>query len=339
MDKLEKCLKRIINILLLNASFTDNLGLLNGKLGISIFFYHYYRYTGNKIFEEYAEELIDEIYEEINTSTPVDFTDGLSGIGWGIDYLIKNKFVDAETDEALAEIDNSLFQKMLDSPFSIDTGNDFFGYAIYCYSRFKGHENDDKKKKYFLYLIDECERLLIGKQIPEFNFWQLNTAMVNSILWFLLEIRKIHFYTAQVNNILKSIPDYISEQSFISNSSADLSFLLELSQKASEELMDEDIQKKYIHLADRIMLKLRGNIIDDKIMLSYLQSKIIQSLIYSVNKSDTNRDKDLFIKTLLILDDEFEWNKIITGLNKSNLSLTGLAGTGLLLMSHLKERD
>ncbi len=93
-------LQRIANVLLLNASFLDNPGLLNGKMGIAIFCYHYSRYSKNKIYEDYAGELVDEIYEEINTSTPVDFENGLTGIGWGIEYLVKNGFVQADTDEA-----------------------------------------------------------------------------------------------------------------------------------------------------------------------------------------------------------------------------------------------
>ncbi len=109
-EKIIDRLRRIANVLLLNASFIDNPGLLNGKMGIAIFFYHYSRYTKNKIYEDYAGELVDEIYEEINTSTPVNFENGLTGIGWGIEYLVKNKFVQADTDEALAEIDNTIYK-------------------------------------------------------------------------------------------------------------------------------------------------------------------------------------------------------------------------------------
>jgi len=85
-------LQRIANVLLLNASFIDNIGLLNGKMGIAIFFNLYGRYS-NKVHIDYAGELIDELYEEININTSVDFANGLTGIGWGIQYVIENKFV------------------------------------------------------------------------------------------------------------------------------------------------------------------------------------------------------------------------------------------------------
>jgi hypothetical protein len=82
-------LQRIANVLLINSSFIDNPGLLNGKTGISIFFYEYGRYLNNKVYTDYAGELIDEIYEEIAINTPLNFAGGLTGIGWGIEYLIR----------------------------------------------------------------------------------------------------------------------------------------------------------------------------------------------------------------------------------------------------------
>lgn len=128
-SSIDNCLKRIADLLLLNASFTDNPGLLNGKMGIAIFFYHYYRYSGCEIYNEFAGELLDQVYEEINTSTPADFENGLTGIGWGIEYLVRNKFVDADTDEALAEVDNTLYRRRLHSPILIDSGDSVFGYG------------------------------------------------------------------------------------------------------------------------------------------------------------------------------------------------------------------
>ena len=85
--KIDNRLQRIANVLILNVSFTDNLGLLNGKMGIAILFYHYARYTKNDIYEEYAGQLINEIYEGITNVSSVDFFNGLTSIGWGIEYM------------------------------------------------------------------------------------------------------------------------------------------------------------------------------------------------------------------------------------------------------------
>ena len=86
--------QRITNTLLLNASFIGNLGLMHGKMGIAIYFFHLAQETKNQIYEDYAGELIDEIYDEISTTTPLDFENGLAGIGWGIEYLVQNGFIE-----------------------------------------------------------------------------------------------------------------------------------------------------------------------------------------------------------------------------------------------------
>ena len=38
-------LQSISHNLMLHSSFINNIGLLKGKMGIAIFFYHYYNYT------------------------------------------------------------------------------------------------------------------------------------------------------------------------------------------------------------------------------------------------------------------------------------------------------
>ena len=172
-------LQRIANVLLLNASFLDNPGLLNGKMGIAIFFYNYSRYSKNKIYEDYAGELVDEIYDEIKTSTPVNFENGLTGIGWGIEYLVKNGFVQADTDEALEEVDNIVYRNSLYRPFLLESGKDLFGYGLYFLARLRGKGYDDNniktlfKKQHLIYLTDDCVQGLLRLQGSQLRTLQL----------------------------------------------------------------------------------------------------------------------------------------------------------------------
>ena len=139
----EKRFQRIVNALLLNPSFIDNLGLMHGKMGIAIYFFHLGRETKNQIYEDYAGELIDEIYGEISTSTPLDFENGLAGIGWGIEYLVREGFIDADTDEVLEEFDNRLIHELTyHTPEDIGLLKGFSGYITYFHCRVK--ESTDK---------------------------------------------------------------------------------------------------------------------------------------------------------------------------------------------------
>lgn len=104
-------LHRIANYLVINASFTNSLGLFHGKMGIVIFFYHYARYFRNPDYEEFADELLGEVYEDIHNELPVDFENGLCGIGWAVEYLKQQGFVEGETTDALEEINLAVREK------------------------------------------------------------------------------------------------------------------------------------------------------------------------------------------------------------------------------------
>jgi len=105
-------LQNLANVLLLNASYVGKIGLGKGKLGIAIFFYYYARFRGIELYEEFADRLIDELYEQIDSSIPLGFEEGLTGIGWGIAYLVKNGFLDGDIDEILDEIDIGISDKV-----------------------------------------------------------------------------------------------------------------------------------------------------------------------------------------------------------------------------------
>lgn len=112
MEKHDKnLLQRIVGYLLINSSFTNNQGLFHGKMGIVLFFCHYARYSGNSDYDDFAGELMEEIYEDINTSMSIDFESGLSGIGWGCLYLFNRGFMKGDINETLADIDLRIMEQ------------------------------------------------------------------------------------------------------------------------------------------------------------------------------------------------------------------------------------
>ncbi|MDR1197468.1 MAG: hypothetical protein LBK94_00440 [Prevotellaceae bacterium] len=159
-DLNSESLIRITRYLMLYASSISNPGLLNGKMGIVLFFYELGRYTRKKIYDNFAGELLDEVCIEINESTPINFRDGLCGIGWGIEYLIRNGFVEAGTDEILEELDKRIIEtdvrRMGDN--SLETG--LKGVASYVISRRwnRLNENPFIGRDYVADLIDALKK-------------------------------------------------------------------------------------------------------------------------------------------------------------------------------------
>lgn len=104
-------LQRIVNHLILNASFIDDLGLYYGKMGVAISLYHYGRYANESMYELLGEKLIEDIFENIHENIPVTMDKGLCGIAWGICFLLENNFLEGNIDEILCDIDNKIMER------------------------------------------------------------------------------------------------------------------------------------------------------------------------------------------------------------------------------------
>lgn len=126
-------LTRIAYHLILNAGTISNSGLYHGKMGIILFLYEYSRYSNKSNCEEFAGELLNEVCGEIHAGIPIDFADGLCGIGWGIEYLLDHQFLEGDSLEILGEIDTCIMERNLlrIQDQSVETGLTGIGYYIH----------------------------------------------------------------------------------------------------------------------------------------------------------------------------------------------------------------
>lgn len=123
--------QQIVHRLLLQSPFLTDLGLLYGKMGIALCLFEYGRYTNTSVYTDMGGELLDDIGKQIHTQLPFDFDSGLSGIGWGIEYLLQNHYLEGDADDIFEEIDNKIMQTNLLrlKDHSLDTGLE----GLYCY--------------------------------------------------------------------------------------------------------------------------------------------------------------------------------------------------------------
>ena len=80
-------LQRIANILLMNGGFLGNPGLYTGEMGLVLFFLRYVRFTQNKLYKEYSAGLIEKIQDRIHQETPINYKQGLAGVGSAVECL------------------------------------------------------------------------------------------------------------------------------------------------------------------------------------------------------------------------------------------------------------
>jgi hypothetical protein len=160
-------LPRIVRHLMLNASFSSDTGLYHGKMGIALFFAHYGRYAGNTLYNDFAGELLDEIYEDIHTGTPVDFENGLCGIGWGIEYLLQNGFMEGDSDDVLSEIDRKIMERDIRRITDLSFRTGLGGISCYIRKRINSPcRNQDARPFDEMYLSD-WEAAAKSVEIPD----------------------------------------------------------------------------------------------------------------------------------------------------------------------------
>ena len=155
-------LDRIAHHIFIDNNTSNNPGLLYGKMGKAIFFFHYSALTGNKIYEDYALDLIEEMTRLIYQETPVDYENGLAGIGVAIEYLSQHQFIEGSTNEILENFDRKLRKETLKAPSNFSLLNGYMGYARYWMFRLNSPENKTihknsriiKSLNYILSVID-----------------------------------------------------------------------------------------------------------------------------------------------------------------------------------------
>lgn len=128
-------LQQIAEMLILNGTLTACPGLVHGKMGIAIFFFQYAHFTNNMLFADYALDLIEEIQKQIHADSPADYERGIAGIGVGIEYLIRNNFLNVE-DNIFEDFDKRMYRAVMYDPwidFSLYDG--LTGYGKYWISR------------------------------------------------------------------------------------------------------------------------------------------------------------------------------------------------------------
>ena len=202
----DEILKQIANVLFVNVQHVEEKGLLKGRLGIAIFFYHYSRYTGNPIFEKWADEYIKEMLDALDIDTIYDFSDGLSGMAWGISYLIENNFIEAEST-ILKEIDNAIADiSLADLNEELISSVPLFTKGLYFLQR-KNNEEIEKT------LNNDLPEYVLKKEL-------LPDRYVNSIHFFIEQAKKIGFPINQFDEKISYIPEkevFLTEEIFFNH--------------------------------------------------------------------------------------------------------------------------
>ena len=179
--KIEEDLQQIANMLLLNGTLTQCPGLVHGKMGIAIFFFHYALFTGNELFADYAMDVIGEMLDQIHVNSPADYERGIAGIGVGIDNLIFNDFLSVE-DDICEGFDQRMFRAVMYDPYSDFTlYGGLIGYGQYWITRLRYQESTILARKCLSHIT-----VLISER-----FSDISITEQTDVFCFLCDLQKI----------------------------------------------------------------------------------------------------------------------------------------------------
>lgn len=104
-------LKKIADYLLLRSSHIQEVGLFHGKMGVAVALYMYSSKYKDKLMEEYAWDLFQQVYDKVHIDMPVGLETGLAGIGYGTTLLYKYGLVGCDLNEILMDVDSKIMER------------------------------------------------------------------------------------------------------------------------------------------------------------------------------------------------------------------------------------
>ena len=207
---MEAILSKLINKLLSSKLDSYPVSLFHGKMGLTIYLYHLSRIESNTEYQAIADQLLDQIMiHDLSPNHSIDVEDGLAGVGLGVTWLVKNEFVDADLNEILEVIDDTIFRRIAfqkDSSFL--TPAKLTHLTGYLYIRLK-EQTDTNLKMLYQNLISKVLNMLYPKIDDEF----LNESYTFSayhyqlpvLLWIISKLLEADFYNERIYKMLDTL--------------------------------------------------------------------------------------------------------------------------------------
>ncbi|MDO8965175.1 lanthionine synthetase LanC family protein [Algoriphagus sp.] len=348
MEQALRKLQEINGYLLENAKEENGLGLLHGKLGLSIYFFHLARKTENQEFLEAAENLIEELFEKLKEAKlPVDFENGLAGIAWGISYLVNSDFVEADLDDTLGELDDRIFKFLEDQKgkLAANVRNGIIGYLLYCLDRLENSLKSGNTSNIYIFqklgagLINQLGQLVEEEKLQDrepqlFNiFWDLPLTLI-----VLGKSTKLQVNSAKAERILDYIlPSLISL--FPSLHSNRLYLLLGI-ESVLKEIENPFLRRHALFLKSNIDMKSIFNAEFKNLNICVIDGasglRLIAKMLVEITGNDSFLPSDgLF---LLKINESVCWGEadFYSSFRKSIGLVSGLPGIGWALLETLE---
>lgn len=226
-----KKLDEIAAVLLKKSVDMERMGLMHGKAGVALFFFYYAELTGEEVYYDSALNLISDVVGNMDNFSYHTLSKGQAGIGWILEHLVQNQFIDFDTDKTLEGLDQFIYEQM---EFKLEKGiydafNGAIGYGIYLLSR----AHKEKPYEFLIRLVDGLEKIafrpdkgcITWKSIlyeTENKSSGINLGLLYGtagVMVFLSKLIEKGIYKEKAQEMLESAVSFLLRQSFPPESS------------------------------------------------------------------------------------------------------------------------
>ena len=159
--------QRWLHQIVLHANDVPARGLFDGQMGIVLVLSDYVRARKVRPLKTAINFLLDQVLDNLSTEMPLDFANGLTGVGWGVEYLLQNRFQRGSGADICAAIDQKLMQQNILRQTDLSLEKGLEGWLHYIIAHIQGAQRDDRQVFDVAYLQD-CQMVcnhLIGQNI------------------------------------------------------------------------------------------------------------------------------------------------------------------------------
>lgn len=123
--------RKLVDLLLLNCYSMNNIGILNGKAGISVALFEAARHLKDDEMEEHAFQVLRSALTERPGN--ISAGNGIAGAGYALAYLIRHGFIDAEYDELFKNQHDFILQTILKDSFIMKDEGEYIRLLLFLH--------------------------------------------------------------------------------------------------------------------------------------------------------------------------------------------------------------
>lgn len=199
--------QRLLHHMMLHSKDFPNQGLLYGRLGVALVLELYAVHHQLKPIRELAEATIEETFVHLSGNTPLELGSGLCGIGWSIEFMLQNRFMNGNSLDICEVIDNRLMQENPNFSDDLSLERGLEGKLHYILAHIQGTKNigNPFSRQYLELLMTKLNHII------ESNITMTN-SMKNLIILF------TRMYQSKPWSYSLDLADFVSQE--VKNSKA-----------------------------------------------------------------------------------------------------------------------